>query len=171
MGITGSGKSTLINQLVDEEVTVGHDLNSCKPSAFLMYQLYRCNSLGTSEVGLYSFVYNDNNKSRRVVLIDTPGFDDTHRTDIDIRQEISFVLPQTYEQGINLAGIIYLHRITDVRMQGSSLKNLTMFQKLCGEGFYNHVVLATTMWGRLGKDEQDADEGGKREKELVNTKK
>ena len=30
MGLTGSGKSTFINLLVDQEVTIGHGLVSCK---------------------------------------------------------------------------------------------------------------------------------------------
>lgn len=45
-----------------------------------------------------------------------------------------------------LTGIIYLHRITDVRIGGSGMKNLRMFRKLCGERGLGSVVLATTMW-------------------------
>lgn len=126
--------------------------------------------IGTSEVGLYSMTFNHNNLPRRVVLIDTPGFDDTNRSDSDVLQDITFILSQTYEQGIKLTGIIYLHRITDVRMSGSALKNLTIFKKLCGENFYTHVVLATSMWGNLAGDSSGYDTGVAREKELVETK-
>lgn len=30
MGVTGAGKSTLINHLVDEDVAIGHNLASCE---------------------------------------------------------------------------------------------------------------------------------------------
>lgn len=45
-----------------------------------------------------------------------------------------------------VAGIIYLHRITDPRMTRTVVKNFDMFQKLCGRNFYQRVVLVTTMW-------------------------
>ena len=172
VGITGAGKSTFIDKLVDEEVGVGHDLTSreCLVSLTVL-SFYSHHSIDTSEIGLYSLLYKANGISRRVILIDTPGFDDTNRSDTDILQEISYVLSKTYQSGLKLAGIIYLHRITDVRMSGSSLKNLNMFQKLCGENFYDHVVLATTMWGKLGGDVHSVEEGLRREKELIDNKK
>lgn len=126
--------------------------------------------IGTSETGLYTTTINHNGFPRRVVLIDTPGFDDINRSDSDVLQDITFILSRTYEQGIKLTGIIYLHRITDVRMSGSALKNLNMFKKLCGENFYSHVVLATTMWGNLAGDSNGYYTGVAREKELVETR-
>lgn len=126
--------------------------------------------IGTSEIGLYTTLINHDNCPRRVVLIDTPGFDDINRSDSDILQNITYTLSQTYEQGIRLTGIIYLHRITDIRMSGSALKNLNMFKKLCGENFYSHVVLATTMWGSLAGYNGGYITGVAREKELVETR-
>ncbi|KAF9449528.1 hypothetical protein P691DRAFT_790872 [Macrolepiota fuliginosa MF-IS2] len=98
----------------------------------------------------------------RVVLVDTPGFDDTYRSDLDILELVSRWLKKTYEDGIELAGILYLHRITDNRMAGTSLKNLDMFLQLCGEGAFEKVVISTTMW-------QDLNEivGNARETELM----
>ena len=64
--------------------------------------------IGTSEIGLYATIINHTNFPRRVVLIDTPGFDDVNRSDSDILQNITYILSQTYEQGIRLTGIIYL---------------------------------------------------------------
>ncbi|KAH0841030.1 hypothetical protein FOPE_06400 [Fonsecaea pedrosoi] len=46
---------------------------------------------------------------------------------------------------IRLAGLIYLHRISDARMAGSAVKNLRIFQALC--------VLATTMWAETGSSD------------------
>lgn len=72
----------------------------------------------------------------------------------------------TYDEGLLLSGIIYLHRIIDTRMDGPSLINIRMMKKLCGKSALNNVVLVTTMWKNV-----DAEVGLKREKELVQTKK
>jgi len=112
--------------------------------------------------------------TRRVFLINTPGFDDTKRSDTDVSKDIAYHLSKTHEQGLSLAGIIYLHRITHVRMSGSAFKNLKMFGKLCGEersDVFKHVVLATTMWGNLtgGLNNSRAD-GEYRQAQLLETK-
>jgi hypothetical protein len=67
-----------------------------------------------------------------------------------------------YEKKIKLAGIIYLHRITDNRMAGSPHRNLRMFGELCGNNAVKRVVLVTTMW-----DKVQQDTGVRREKELL----
>lgn len=97
-------------------------------------------------------------------LIDTPGFDDSHRTDTDILRELANWLTQAFEKDIKLTGIIYLHRIQDVRLGGAGMKNLRMFKKLCGESSLSSVVLATTFWSKV-----TAQEGEQREKELSET--
>jgi hypothetical protein len=84
-----------------------------------------------------------------VYLINTPGCGDTNCSDTDVLKEIAFFLSQTYKHTIRLAGIIYLHRITDDRVGSSALRNLNMFKQLCGEDVYEHVVLVTIMWGNL----------------------
>ena len=103
---------------------------------------------------------------KNIVLIDTPGFDDTTRSDMEILSMISHWLKTTYvvffvflsrtpsfghryERDVKLSGLIYLHRITDNRMAGSPYKNLRMFGELCGDLAMNQVVLVTTMWERV----------------------
>ena len=66
-----------------------------------------------------------------------------------------------YKNKIKLAGIVYLHRISDNRMAGTPLKNLNMFANLCGDDAVRNVILTTTMWSRV-----QADVGFRREKEL-----
>jgi hypothetical protein len=88
---------------------------------------------------------------QKLGVVDTPGFDDTSRTDEDILDEIVGFLVYQYELGIKLRGIIYLHRITDVRMQGSAQRYFEMFKRLCGEKNLGHVVLITTMWDQLAQ--------------------
>jgi hypothetical protein len=99
-----------------------------------------------------------------VYLVDTPGFDDTNRSDTDIPYEIADWLRASYEYEVQLSGIIYLHRIIDPRMQGSAKRNLVMFKKLCGDSALKNVILGTTMW-----DKVDEAEGIRREEELATT--
>jgi len=146
MGVTGSGKSTFISKLADQPVTVGHGLESC-----------------TTEVGVYSLQYDD---GRTIYLVDTPGFDDTTRSDTDVLKDIAFFLSTVYQNNVRLAGIVYLHRITDPRMGGSALKNLYMFQRLCGDRGLSSVILATTMWASLESTDAGQEIGRKREEEL-----
>lgn len=60
--------------------------------------------------------------------------------------------PSSHRGGLKLAGVLYLHRITDNRMAGTPLKNLTMFKKLCGKDFFEKVILTTTMWPKPSED-------------------
>ncbi|KAJ3513211.1 hypothetical protein NLJ89_g3075 [Agrocybe chaxingu] len=144
MGPTGAGKTTFISRAggLDESELVGHELKSC-----------------TQEVR--DFVCHDEVEARRVVLVDTPGFDDTNLSDLDILRKIADWLRKTYENDIKLSGLIYLHRISDNRMGGTPLRLLETFQKLCGTDVLRHVVLVTTMW-----DDVSEDVGNVRETEL-----
>ncbi|KAF7966177.1 hypothetical protein HWV62_39756 [Athelia sp. TMB] len=101
---------------------------------------------------------------RSYVLVDTPGFDDIYLSDVDILIEISSWLNAMYTQRIKLTAIIYLHRISDIRMTGSAIRNMDLFQKLCGNRAARNVILVTTMW-----DEVDEEAGERREAELRDT--
>ncbi|CAM1505055.1 Fc.00g106920.m01.CDS01 [Cosmosporella sp. VM-42] len=114
MGMTGTGKSTFISLCTGEDVLVGHSLESCTQNI----GIYQCR--WSSDVDIY--------------LVDTPGFDDTTRSDTDVLKDIATWLTNSYQKDLKLSGIMYLHRITDHRMVGSAKKNLFMFKKLCGSG-------------------------------------
>ncbi|KDR82126.1 hypothetical protein GALMADRAFT_90708 [Galerina marginata CBS 339.88] len=144
MGPTGSGKSNIIDKLtgaIGDGELAGRGLKSytTKPNAL------RING---------HHIYGD-----QIVLLDTPGFDDTTRTDIQILEMISEWLVNAYKEKVTLAGIVYLHRITDNRMSGAPHRNLRLFGKLCGEKAAANVVLVTTMWdkvkGDVGKMRED----------------
>jgi hypothetical protein len=99
-----------------------------------------------------------------IYLIDTPGFDDTTRSDTDVLKEVAGWLTDSYSNKVKLNGILYMHRITDPRMQGSAMMNLVMFKKLCGHDALKNVTLVTTMW-----DKVDPDDGARRENQLRTT--
>ena len=118
--------------------------------------------------------------NKKVTLIDTPGFDDTNMSDTDILNMIAMFLTtmlvfkfamyaanislfQRYEQGIRLNGILYLHRISDPRMSGTSRRNFNTFRNLCGDECLSNVVIVTNMWGGVAEEIGDARVG-----ELVN---
>ncbi|KAH7177048.1 P-loop containing nucleoside triphosphate hydrolase protein, partial [Dactylonectria macrodidyma] len=131
MGITGAGKSTFISHLTNGEAKVGHDLSSY-----------------TTDMQCFSFDLN----GRKVHLIDTPGFDDTFRTDSDVLKDIAFWLHETYKKDVKLSGIVYLHAINHTRITGSVHKNLRLFERLCGDESLKTVVLGTTMWNKEQED-------------------
>lgn len=142
-GQTGTGKTSLIKAVTGVDLEVGHGLTS-----------------QTQDVNEVPCMIDN----EQVVLIDTPGFSDTNHSDTEILRRIAEWMKDTYDEGFLLSGIIYLHRIMDIRMEGPSLKNLRMMQQLCGSDSLRNVVLATTMWEKVTNEE-----GLRREAELEQT--
>ncbi|KAH7925385.1 hypothetical protein BV22DRAFT_437408 [Leucogyrophana mollusca] len=142
MGPTGAGKSTFVNTAVGKDaMVVGHDLKSCTESL------------------QHVIVDYPKDPSRRVVFVDTPGFDDTYESDFEILRRIAVWLAQSYSDDKKLTGVIYLHEITQKRMMGTSRKNLEMFHKLCGRDASKNVVLATTKWVNITEGAGERHEG------------
>ncbi|KAF8457751.1 P-loop containing nucleoside triphosphate hydrolase protein [Terfezia claveryi] len=146
MGLTGSGKSTFVSMAT----------NTTPPPQIA--QLESC-TLGVT-VASFHHKYG-----KTVHLIDTPGFNDTYRTDGDILHELAFWLLKCHTHDIRLSGVVYLHNIIDNRIQGSSLRALNVFKGLVGEENYHGVVLVTTMWDKI--DDNDYDGAKERQKELM----
>ena len=164
MGVTGAGKSYFINKLTEgstsERVVESARLTSgrCRPSS-------RSNTNGNTngvETSRCHIVRTKIRGNRSLAIVDTPGFNDTYKSDSEILKEITSFLTAQYQIGIPLKGIIYLHRITDNRMEGSARRHLEMFQALVGEEALSNVVLLTTMWDKLA----DEVEGLDRDQEL-----
>lgn len=51
-----------------------------------------------------------------------------------------------YKEGRLLNGLIYLHRITDIRFDAGASTTLSVFRKLYGVDGYERLALVTTMW-------------------------
>ncbi|KAF2807131.1 uncharacterized protein BDZ99DRAFT_353274, partial [Mytilinidion resinicola] len=129
MGMTGSGKSTLVQHCTGNNVQVGHGLQSC-----------------TKLPPIFSYLYSFFHEGHHIHLIDTPGFDDTNRSDIDTLKTIATYLSTSFANGVRISGIIYLHRISDNRLSGTGLRNLRVFKKLAGSNAWPNTVIGTTMW-------------------------
>lgn len=95
------------------------------------------------------------------MFVDTPGFDDTTRPAAEVLEEISKTLTVQYESGMRLRGIIYLHRITDVKYSGSAIHTFQVLRKICGDEALKNVILVTTRW-----PEVDRATGAMRENQL-----
>ena len=71
----------MINQLAGKEVVVvGHDIESC-----------------TAEI-ISVIIQHPTEENRRIILVDTPGFDDTYVDDVEILKRIADWLAQSYVQ-------------------------------------------------------------------------
>lgn len=123
----------------------------------------------TQQVRAYGCIHPDGS-GRNVIIVDTPGFDDTYRFDIDVLKDLAKWLEKTlvyhfnlhfvyqsyghprYRKKITLSGILHFHNIEESRMRGSSIRGLKMFQALCGENALCNVVLTTTYWDRVSSD-------------------
>ncbi|EMD32106.1 hypothetical protein CERSUDRAFT_162189 [Gelatoporia subvermispora B] len=141
MGPTGAGKTKLVNTISGSHLKVGEGLESC-----------------TADIEARTFSFD----GQLVTLVDTPGFDDTTRSQADILKEIQTFLTTTYGKGHKVTGVLYLHRITDVRMGGIAIENYRIFKKICGNEAMKNVVVVTNMWGEVQEKV-----GAARERELV----
>ncbi|XP_006459407.1 hypothetical protein AGABI2DRAFT_191393 [Agaricus bisporus var. bisporus H97] len=142
MGPTGAGKSYFIDLLTGQK---GQRAGSSLKSVTSQIQATRVRRQG----------YGD-----RIVLVDTPGFDYTTRSNMETLQIISDWLQKTYSKHVKLSGLIYLHRITDNHMAGSPHTSLRIFGELCGDDAMPQVRLVTTMWGKV---KPEVGEGRERE--------
>lgn len=104
--------------------------------------IVRC--VGTSDISIFDFELDGN----QVYLIDTPGFNDTNRSDAETLRVLATYLSASYAQNVFIHGIVYLHCIANNRMNWSSKRNIDMFIALCGYSTYSNVVIATTFWNQ-----------------------
>lgn len=75
-----------------------------------------------------------------------------------------FLPCNSYKEKIPLTAILYLHRISDDRVAGSTYTNLQVFANMCGQSAMPRVCLVTTMWS-----ETHTDKATRREQELKET--
>ncbi|RXW12712.1 hypothetical protein EST38_g13143 [Candolleomyces aberdarensis] len=140
MGPTGAGKSSFINRFLSflgdpRRVKVGDDLVSCtsQPESIV----FDCLTDHWKRI-----------KGHRIVVVDTPGFDDTYVDDFEVLKRISKWLEQSYRTSTVIGGVIYLHDISQEKFSGTARRNLEVFKRLCGEPSLDKVALVTAKWGR-----------------------
>ncbi|KAF9255002.1 hypothetical protein L218DRAFT_975735 [Marasmius fiardii PR-910] len=132
MGAIGSGKTNFVNTASGGKLPPVGDSDGLRS---------RTTSIQTSP----TFTV----EGRSVVLIDLPGFDETTTRGVDVLSTVSVFLAEMYESDKKLAGIIYLHRISE---------SFRMFQELCGSESLKNVVIATTGWSEVPLEVAEARE-------------
>ncbi|KAL5357064.1 P-loop containing nucleoside triphosphate hydrolase protein [Aspergillus floccosus] len=143
IGVTGAGKTTFISKATGRtNLAIGHSLDSCTKEI----EEFRCRVDGTE-----------------VVLLDTPGFDDTYDTDADILERIAEYMHASYQSGTLLSGLILLQPINTIRLTNSERTRTRLFKKILGENAYHRVVIGTTMWESLA----DSGAGNRRRDERM----
>ncbi|KAH0610156.1 uncharacterized protein H6S33_012702 [Morchella sextelata] len=143
LGKTGSGKSSFIKLLR------GKDDTGNEPDV----------DGGTNSTTVEVTPYNCHVNDRSVILIDTPGFDDDVRDNIDILLAITSNLLRLALEGSQLHGVIFLHDISERRFSGSQKRTLSILRQMCGAGAMGNVIIGTTMWSSdKKKNEQEMRE-------------
>ncbi|KAI5813436.1 P-loop containing nucleoside triphosphate hydrolase protein [Pyronema omphalodes] len=145
IGLTGTGKSSLIKEITGKDVHIEHSINA-----------------GTTSFEMFPAIIDD----QRYVFVDTPGFNDRdpERTDIHVYQEILKWF-ETMSPYCNIAGVLYVHAIATGRFSKSEDLNLKMLKALCGEYFFPNVTIVTTMWQNYTESAKKRAE--RKEKELA----
>ncbi|TFK22549.1 hypothetical protein FA15DRAFT_748513, partial [Coprinopsis marcescibilis] len=155
MGVTGAGKSSFINAFDVEGGTsakVGHTLQPGTRD-IRMYVIRLPNELASE--------YEADLDSRRVVLVDTPGFD-TGIGDFDILAQITEWVNKQYMRGSTLGGVVYMCDISLNLVNGGARVGVAHFERMFGgSNSFQRVVLVTAAW-----DEVKLEAGVKREEEL-----
>ncbi|CEL53903.1 hypothetical protein RSOLAG1IB_06685 [Rhizoctonia solani AG-1 IB] len=144
-GPTGTGKTTIINHLTSSTFPIGDTLKSC-----------------TKEIQYASAEH----QGCLINYFDTPGFDDSTMKPAEQLAQISLLTSALYEacgRNPNIHGVLYVHRITDNRMPGSTLRNLRVIKHLLGPQALSNLVFVTNMW-----DSQPDTAQIKSEEELIN---
>lgn len=85
---------------------------------------------------------------RKILLLDTPGFDDSAVGNLEVLNEIAsnlytFALER---HEFETQGVIFLHDISENRFAGSQRKTLEILTALCGPKGLKNCVIGTTMW-------------------------
>ncbi|KAF5321856.1 hypothetical protein D9619_000484 [Psilocybe cf. subviscida] len=151
-----------INRLVDEErVQVGDLLDSCTKG---LEPVEIPGVLVRRNIPAWRPVSPNPAKLANLIVVDTPGFDDTSADDSEILKRVADWLADSYGAGAKLAGVIYLYDMSQARVTGATKRNFDVFEKLCGADACKSIVLGTTKWTRIPANECETT--GRKEQQL-----
>ncbi|KAF9555465.1 hypothetical protein CPC08DRAFT_607219, partial [Agrocybe pediades] len=146
MGPTGSGKSNFLDKLIGGKANFAVASLESQSSDVVAVRVKK------------HPLYKDS-----IVILDTPGFDNVLKSDLEILEMVSQWLLDVHHMKIRIKGILYFHRITDTRVSGAPNRNMRLMGDLCGTKGAAGAVLVTTMWDQLRSD----DIGIRREQDLI----
>ena len=173
LGVTGAGKTTFASLVSgNTDLRIGHSIHSCKrihcrypltlPAA-ARSKLLSNECTGTQEPEVVRFSFH----GHPIVLIDTPGFDDDSRSDVEILEELAaWMARDGHLKHKQLDGLILLHPITVLRAGGAERKRTRLLKNILGAQAYKHIVIATTMHEHLSSEADIAERVDGRRQEL-----
>jgi GTPase Era involved in 16S rRNA processing len=132
LGHPGAGKSTFIDYAIKgkgEGPGIGHGMPNPHTREF------------------EAFSYPHPTDGYPVVFVDTPGFDEEFMSATSVLAELGDWLKKKYKGHVDVAVVIYLHKINANRMTGSLMKSLQSLKEI--QAAIPHVVIATTMWSEV----------------------
>ncbi|KAF9038193.1 hypothetical protein BJ165DRAFT_1408105 [Panaeolus papilionaceus] len=119
---------------------------------------------GTKQI-TFTFIKMEDTGSR-LVLVDTPGFEDADRSNSSILEEISKYLQSMYQKKHFFSGIVFLHPISEVRFDLGASRVMRIFKGIYGNEGLGKLAMVTTMWNNVQAPSKNAEECENREKEL-----
>lgn len=141
LGPTGTGKTSIINQLSGSSLVVSDNPGSLEPVTTAVQE-------ASCEID-----------GRPVLLIDTPGLD----AEEGLRSVVG-IIADLRNRGMKFSGIIYTCSVNENRVRPVNV--FDAFRKLCGDAAMPVVTVVTTGWDHL----RDRSVGEKREQELRSEK-
>jgi hypothetical protein len=120
---------------------------------FNSYTVFNVNEdIETKEVSIHGFMAPDKGMCW---LLDTPGFDDTFVPDAEVLRMVAGTLTELASREVRLS-LLYLHRILDVRVGHTAIKNLELLRLICGDQAMKNVTIVSTFWDVCGADDPDS---------------
>ncbi|TFK24905.1 hypothetical protein FA15DRAFT_739462, partial [Coprinopsis marcescibilis] len=157
MGPTGCGKSTLILNMLPlgahQRPETSNRFQSCTQNV-QHYVMDIPEAILSSQPAL---------QRRRIILVDTPGFDDSQASDYEILRRVAVWVASSYALDIRIGAVIYVYPIFPGRVTHNDTTNLEIFSKMCGDNALSRVILSTSKWDMFPNDQETLSE---REAEL-----
>lgn len=147
LGPSGAGKSLFIESLKRNafEIEMGW-FSDYEPNLGLKFEMHRMR-LG-----------------RTLCLVKIPSFGILENVDPNKLRDLVTFLNELSSRGIRLSALLWLHRISDVRLRGSNREGLEVLKHLIGPDAMSAVRMVTTFWNR-----QNSTTGKLREQQLADT--
>lgn len=124
----------------------------------------------TKVVESFKCPYPGDERHRQVVFVDTPALHNDH-TLWDLATKLKGWVDRCLFPSANwvtsptnmsppfsqagepkVAGVLYLHKITDPRMTEPPFTNLAAFESFCGDDAHQKVLITTTMWKKTEQE-------------------
>ncbi|KAL4952903.1 hypothetical protein BDW69DRAFT_184975 [Aspergillus filifer] len=134
VGLSGTGKTTLLGGITNQKLEVGHSAKS--------------GTLGYTV--LPAVVHGE-----QYLFVGTPGFGAEDLNDKNVYEDIMSCMC-TLDQKVTIAGVMFVHsmRLAD-RLVESEMKTICWLQCFCGPQFFGNITIVLNQWDRFTKDDMD----------------